>query len=164
MVCSLPASSVHETSQARILEWVAIPFSRGSSWPMNLTHLTCLSFTAGRFSIHRATCEWVTQLYLTLCDPMDYTSHGLLLARILEWVVFSYSRGSSQPRDWTQVSYITGKLFTSGATREAHWTTWEALFTDRSGNCLFPGQGFVSRRNRNSYCYPGLECLEAGNI
>ena len=35
----------------------------------------------------------------TLCDPMDYTVHGILQARILEWVVFPFSRGSSQPRD-----------------------------------------------------------------
>ena len=43
----------------------------------------------------------VTQSYLTLCDHMDYTVHGILQARILEWVALSFSRGSSQPRDWT---------------------------------------------------------------
>ena len=41
----------------------------------------------------------VTQLCLTLCDPMDYTVHGILQARILEWVAIPFSRGSSQPRD-----------------------------------------------------------------
>ena len=35
----------------------------------------------------------------TLCDPMDYTVHGILQARILEWVAFPFSRGSSQPRN-----------------------------------------------------------------
>ena len=40
----------------------------------------------------------VTQPRLTLCDPMDYTVHGILQARILEWVAFPFSRGSSQPR------------------------------------------------------------------
>ena len=40
----------------------------------------------------------VAQLCLTLCDPMDYTVHGILQARILEWVAISFSRGSSQPR------------------------------------------------------------------
>ena len=49
---------------------------------------------------------------------MDYTVHGILQARILEWVAFPLSRGSSQPRDWTQVSYIAGGFFTSWATRE----------------------------------------------
>ena len=48
----------------------------------------------------------VTQSCLTLCDPMDYTVHGILQARILEWVAFPFSRGSSQPRDQTQVSHI----------------------------------------------------------
>ena len=37
-------------------------------------------------------------VHLTLCDPKDYTIHGILQARILEWVVFPFSRGSSQPR------------------------------------------------------------------
>ena len=60
----------------------------------------------------------VTQSCLTLCDPMDYTVHGILQARILEWVAFSFYRGSSQLRDWTQVSHIAGEFFTSWATRE----------------------------------------------
>ena len=58
-------------------------------------------------------------VYLNLCDPLDYTVHGILQARILEWVAFPFSRGSSQPRDWTQVSHIAGGFFTSWATREA---------------------------------------------
>ena len=53
------------------------------------------------------------QSCLTLCDPMDYTVHGILQARILECIAFPFSRGSSQPRDWTQVSHITGRFFTS---------------------------------------------------
>ena len=52
----------------------------------------------------------VTQLCLTLCDPKDYTVHGILQARILEWVAFSFSRASSQPRDQTQVSRIAGRF------------------------------------------------------
>ena len=42
----------------------------------------------------------------TLCDPMDYIIHGILQARILEWVAVLFSRGSSQSRDRTQVSRI----------------------------------------------------------
>ena len=45
--------------------------------------------------------------------------YGILQARILEWVAFPLSRGSSQPRDWTQISHTAGKFFTSWATREA---------------------------------------------
>ena len=48
-----------------------------------------------------------------------YIVHGILQARILEWVAFPFSRGSSQPRDQTRVSSIAGKFFTSWATREA---------------------------------------------
>ena len=58
-------------------------------------------------------CVKITQLCPTLCDPMDHVVHGILQARILEWVAFSFSRGSSQPRDRTQVSSIAGGFFTS---------------------------------------------------
>ena len=61
----------------------------------------------------------VAQSSLTLCDPIDYTVHGILQARILEWVVFPFSRGSSQPGDQTQVSCTAGGFFTSWATRKA---------------------------------------------
>ena len=47
--------------------------------------------------------------------------HGILQARILGWVAFPFSRGSSQPRDQTQVSHIADRFFTSWATREALW-------------------------------------------
>ena len=55
----------------------------------------------------------VMQLCPTLCDPMDYTVHGILQARILEWAAVPFSRGSSQPRDRTQVSHIAGRFFTN---------------------------------------------------
>ena len=55
----------------------------------------------------------VAQSCPTLCNPMDYTVHGILQARILEWVAFPFSRGSSQPRDRTQVSCTAGGFFTS---------------------------------------------------
>ena len=61
----------------------------------------------------------VAQSCPTLCNP---TVHGILQARILEWVAFLFSRGSSQPRDQPQVSHIAGRFFTSRATREAHIT------------------------------------------
>ena len=50
----------------------------------------------------------VAKSYPTLCN---YTVHGILQARILEWVAFPFSRGSSQPRDQTQVSHIAGGFF-----------------------------------------------------
>ena len=59
----------------------------------------------------------VTQLCLTLCNPTDScllgsSVHGILQARILDWVAVFFSRGSSQPSDQTQVSYIAGRFFT----------------------------------------------------
>ena len=60
----------------------------------------------------------VTQSRPALCNRMDFTIHGILQARILEWVAFPFSRGFSQPRDRTQVSHIAGGFFTSWATRE----------------------------------------------
>ena len=53
----------------------------------------------------------VAQSCPTLCDPMDCTVHGILQARILEWVAFPFSKASSQPRDQTQVSRIVGGFF-----------------------------------------------------
>ena len=49
----------------------------------------------------------------SLQPHVDCTIHGVLQARILEWVAFPFSRGSSQTRDQTQVSHITGRFFTS---------------------------------------------------
>ena len=55
----------------------------------------------------------IAQSCPTLCDLMDYAVHRILQVRILEWVAFPFSRGSSQPRDPTQVSHISGGFFTS---------------------------------------------------
>ena len=53
------------------------------------------------------------------CSPPGSSVHGILQARILEWVVISFSRGSSQPRNETHISGTAGRLFTSWAVREA---------------------------------------------
>ena len=60
----------------------------------------------------------VSQLCPALCNPMYCVVHGILQAIVLEWVALLFSRGSSQPRDWTQVSHIAAGFFTSLATRE----------------------------------------------
>ena len=67
----------------------------------------------------------VTKQGLTLCDLMDWSPpgssvHGISQARTLEWVAISFSRESSWPRDWIQVSDTAGRFFTIWATREAH--------------------------------------------
>ena len=63
----------------------------------------------------------VSQLCPTVCDLMDcslpgFSVHGIFQARILEWVAIPFSRGSSQPRDWTWVSCTVGRFFTVWAT------------------------------------------------
>ena len=72
------------------------------------------------FTIPTTVCVCVKSLQScpTLCHPMDCSPpgplvHGILQARILEWVAISFSRGSSPPRDRTQVSYIScsGRLY-----------------------------------------------------
>ena len=70
-------------------------------------------------------CVLVTQLCQTLCNPMDCSPpgssvHGILQARILEWIAIFFSKGSSRPRDRAQVSCIAGRFFTIWATGEAH--------------------------------------------
>ena len=65
----------------------------------------------------------VTQSWPTLCDPTDCSLpgssvHGIFQARVLEWIAISFSRGSSRPRDWSQVSRIVDRRFTIWATRE----------------------------------------------
>ena len=67
------------------------------------------------------TCS-VAQSCLALCNPRDcsppgFSVHGILQARILEWIAIPFSRGSSRPRDWTLVSRIAGRFFTK-------WLLW----------------------------------------
>ena len=70
--------------------------------------------------------------------PVDYTVHGILQARILEWAAFPFSRGSSQPRDRTQVSHIAGGFVTSWATGKPKNTGVGSLSLPQG---IFPTQG-----------------------
>ena len=131
MDCSPPGPSVHEISQARILEWVAISSSKNSASLSKLFSLSEAQFPCLRrrtaqmlsngpviFLSDQAVCVCVCvcakllQSCLTLCDPMDCSPpgssvSGILRARILEWVVTPSSRGSSHPRDQTIISYVS---------------------------------------------------------
>ena len=90
----------------------------------------------------------VTQSCPTLCDPMDCSLpgssiYGILQARILEWAATLSSRGSSQPREYTQISRIAGGFFTIWGTREATWSTWKVIiFAEKTvlkgWGCLWP--------------------------
>ena len=74
----------------------------------------------------------VAQSCPTLCDPTDCSLpgsslHGILQARVLEWVATSFSRGSSLPRDRTWVSSIPGRCFNLWAAREAGPYAWTGI-------------------------------------
>ena len=73
------------------------------------------------FSEAESESESISQSFLTLCNPRDYrlpgsSVQGILQGRIMEWVAILFCRGSSQPRDQTQVSGTTGRFFTTELT------------------------------------------------
>ena len=69
--CSPPDSFVHGISQARTLEWVAISFFRGSSWPRDQTHISGISFTGRQILYHWVI--WEALLYCTTVFSRCYT-------------------------------------------------------------------------------------------
>ena len=77
---------------------------------------------------YQAAENWKWRSCWTLCDPMDYTVCGILRVRILEWVAFSFSRGSSQIREWTQVSHICRQILYQlshkGSPRTLAWVAY----------------------------------------
>ena len=81
----------------------------------------------GMQRLYKNPWKWMSLSRIWLCTSMDCSLpgscvHGILQARILGWIAFPFSRGSSQPRDWTQVSHIVGRFFTVWATRKPQKT------------------------------------------
>ena len=92
--------------------------AKSRTWPNDWTNI----FLGSQYLYLRVK---VSQSCLTLCDPMDCSLPGssvcgILQARILEWAAVPFSRGSSQPRDRTQVSHIADGFFTIWTIRETH--------------------------------------------
>ena len=103
-----PDSSVHRNLQARILEWAAMPSSKGSSHPRDRAQVSTL------------------QVDSLLSEPPEKpTSTGV--------GKYPFFRASSQPRNQTRVSCIAGRFFTSWATREARWSDGFSLKFHRLG-------------------------------
>ena len=101
---------------------------------MRVCSVRCLSLLSKRKVL-------IAQLCPTLCDPMDCSPpgssvHGILQARILEWVAIPFSRGSSRPRDWTWISCIAGRFFTIWTTREAQSLTIQTRYLWYNGSSL----------------------------
>ena len=116
---------VHGILQARILEWVAFPFSRGSSQPRNQSQV------------------WLNPGLQHRRQILSQLSHRGS-PRILDWVAYPFSRGSSRPRNGIGVSCLAGGFFTSRAIRKAPslyiaWPTWALAISSFSPwNPLFP--------------------------
>ena len=94
MDCNLSGSSVHEIFQAKVLEWIAISFSRGSSRPRSQTRVSRIASPWGCKEL-----DTTERLSSRDCSPAGSSVHEILQAGILEWVAISSSRGSPQPRD-----------------------------------------------------------------
>ena len=91
-----------------------------------LIHLELIHYFGELTLFSLSSAPWKVKVahHVWLCDPIDcsppgFFVHGILQARILEWVAISFSRGSSQFRDQTQVPCFAGRFFTIWATREA---------------------------------------------
>ena len=105
MDCSLPGSSVHGDS------------------PGKNTGVGCHALLQGIFPTQGSNSG------LSHCGPTLYHLSHQGSPRILEWVAYPFSKGSSWPGNWTRVSCIAGKFFTSWATREALFITSDTKFT-----------------------------------
>jgi len=158
----LPGSSVHGILQTRILEWVVMPSSKGSSQPRDQTHISNVS-CIGRAcslplvppgkSLLNSSVVLVTQSCLNLCDPIDCippgsSVHGILQARILAWIAIPFFKGSSWPRDRMWVSCIAGRFFTV-------WATGTVVVIDSCNHTLYraPHPDLKSNYNHLMHCF-----------
>ena len=129
---------VHGILQTRILEWVAFSFSRGSPQSRDWTQVSCIA--RGFFTIKGilplpgkpkntevGSLPLLQEKFLTQesnqgllhCRQILYQLSHKGSPRILEWVAYPFSSGSSCPRNRTGLSYIAGGFFTNWAAREA---------------------------------------------
>ena len=117
----------------------------------------------------------VTPSCLTLCNcsPPDSSVHAILQAEMLEWEVIFFPRGSSWPRDQTQVSCISGQFFTIWDTTEAQKgdrSPWlivlaHSSLTDNPGTGLFLKLWYVcSVAQSYPILYKPLDCIPAGSL
>ena len=103
VLCNVLISALQQSESATCIHispfpWISFPFRS----PRSIKYRVLCAIQWSEVKVK------VAQSCLTLCNPMDYIVCGILQARILEWVAFPFCRGSSQPRDQTQVSCIAG--------------------------------------------------------
>ena len=92
---------------------------QSQTWLRNLTELNWWHTETHQYFIYFNALS-----HPTLCHSMDFTFHGILQARILEWVPLTFFRGSSLPRDQIHISYIASRFFSSWAITETqeYWS------------------------------------------
>ena len=117
-LCNPMDCIVYGILQASLLEWVAFPFSRESSQTRDWIQVSRI---VGRFFTSWATRENESKVTQD-CSLPGSSVHGIFQAIVLEWIAISFSRGSSWPRDQTQVSHIVDRCFTIWAIREVQAT------------------------------------------
>ena len=115
LFCNPVDYTVHGILWIRILEWVAISFSRVSSWPRSWTGSPSIPQGLNPGLLH----------YRQFLYQLSHQGSP----KILEWVAYPISRVSSWPRSWTGVSCIAGGFFTSWATRETHACIYIYIFS-----------------------------------
>ena len=110
MNCSPQGSSVHGILQARILQWVTMPSSRGSCGPRDRIQVSYVSCIGREFFITAKSL----QSCLTLCDPIDGSPPrspvpGILQAGTLEWVAISFSniKALRRPKKSSSLSFVS---------------------------------------------------------
>ena len=125
-------STIHKVakSQKWLSDWTELNWTE-------VIQLYIYSFLVSLFICYHAK---LLQSCPTLYDPMDCSLpgssvHGIFLAIFLEWITISFSRGSSRPRDRTQVSHIVDRRFTVWATREVPWSMFK--LTSEMFQCKF---------------------------
>ena len=102
----------------------------------------------------------VAQSCLTLCDPMDcslpdFSVHGILQVRIMEWIAISFSRGASQPRDQTRISSTEGRVLATRGSPQQWCAVGNELVT-----CLIIGLGLPRQRGNFFSFHKGIWVLQ----
>ena len=120
-----------------MIQWLRLCSSNTGAWVKSLggelrSYISCGMKEKKKSSKWRESESEVTHSCPTLCDTMDCSLPGssvcgIFQTRILEWVAISFSRWSSQPRDWTRVSCIVGRYFTIWAPREVSGGTMNEI-------------------------------------
>ena len=156
--------------------WWCFAFVRKTFWACRARwrkYFSCKYCRAVRIWTNHSTTKVivkvsVTQSCPTLCDPMDYSPpgssvHGILQARILEWVAIPFSRGSFRPRDQSRVYCIAGRFFTIWATGKAHHQALRQTLPPSLLEFLEQSTSFAEAHDKVQQMLPSLPRLFVGD-